>query len=62
MSMSFTDLSDLKSWGTTLIRLGVMWEAVETSPGLFNSTYLDEVDNLITTLGGWGIYTIVDAH
>jgi hypothetical protein len=28
-----------------------MWESVETAPGIYNHTYLDEIDNLITKLG-----------
>jgi len=39
-----------------------MWEAVERQPGVYNMTYLDEVDRLITKLGEAGIYTLVDAH
>jgi hypothetical protein len=45
-----------------MVRLGVMWEAVERSPGIYNMTYLDEIDQLITKLGEAGIYTLVDAH
>jgi endoglycosylceramidase len=45
-----------------LVRLGVMWEAVETAPGVFNDTLLKEVDDLITKLGSYGIYTLVDVH
>jgi hypothetical protein len=39
-----------------------MWEAVETAPGVYNQTYLKEIDQLITKLGESGIYTLVDAH
>ena len=39
-----------------------MWEAVETSPGVYNDTYLKEIDKLITLLGQNGIHTLVDAH
>jgi len=49
-------------WGFNFVRLGVMWEAVETAPGVYNDTYLTEVDTLITKLGKKGIYTLVDAH
>ena len=39
-----------------------MWEAVETSPGVYNTTYLDAVKVLINKLGEKGIYTLVDSH
>jgi aryl-phospho-beta-D-glucosidase BglC (GH1 family) len=29
-------MKNLKSWGLNHVRLGVMWEAVETSPGVYN--------------------------
>lgn len=45
-----------------LVRLGVMWEAVEVSPGVYNETLLTEVNDLITKLGKQGIYTLVDVH
>ena len=45
-----------------MVRLGVMWEAVETHEGVYNLTYLEEIDKLITKLGQHGIYTLIDAH
>jgi endoglycosylceramidase len=60
--MAPSDISDLKRWGMNLVRLGVMWEAVETAPGVYNQTYLDEIEKLINQLGDKGIYTMVDAH
>lgn len=35
------DIPDLVSWGFNHIRLGVIWEAVEIAPGVYNDTYLD---------------------
>jgi endoglycosylceramidase len=61
-SLTDNDIDDLVSWGFNFVRLGVMWEAVETSEGVYNETYLDEVDKLITKLGDKGIYTLVDSH
>ena len=49
-------------WGFNFVRLGVMWEAVEVAPGVYNDTYLDEIELLINKLGQNGIYTLVDAH
>jgi endoglycosylceramidase len=62
MSLSDLDLLNLRDWGTKIIRLGVMWEAVETAPGVYNQTYLNQIDDLINKIGEYGIYTMVDAH
>ena len=45
-----------------LVRLGVIWEAVETAPGVYNQTYLNEIEKLINNLGTQGIYTMIDSH
>jgi len=39
-----------------------MWEAVEREQGKYDFDYLDKVNDLITKLGEYGIYTLVDAH
>ena len=39
-SMNAEDIANLKKWGFTAVRLGVMWPGVEPSPGQFNMTYL----------------------
>lgn len=44
------------------VRLGVMWEAVEREPGVYDHAYLDKVERLINDLGAHGIYTLVDNH
>jgi endoglycosylceramidase len=62
LSMSDLDIKNLLSWGFNFVRLGVLWEAVETSPDTFNDTYLTEMESLINRLGQNGIYTLVDSH
>jgi endoglycosylceramidase len=62
MSMNDQDLEYLKSWGTKIIRLGVMWESVETAPGEYDMVYLDAVENLINRFGDYGMAVIVDNH
>lgn len=56
------DMQDLQTWGFNVIRLGVMWPGVSISNGQFNTTYLQVMNNLVTQLGSYGIYTIVDCH
>jgi endoglycosylceramidase len=30
------DVKDLEDWGMNVVRLGVMWDGVETAPGVYN--------------------------
>jgi len=46
-SLNETDIANLKDWGTNFVRLGVMWEAVERQPGVYDSAYLDQIEALI---------------
>lgn len=62
MSLSSEDIVYLQKWGFNFVRLGVMWQAVETAPGVFDLDYLEKVDAIIRQLGEAGIYTLVDAH
>ena len=62
MSISTEDLEYLRDWGCKIIRLGVMWESVETAPGVYDTNYLDEVDKLINKFGDYGMAVIVDNH
>jgi len=62
MSLSETDIRDMKEWGTTVVRLSVFWEAVEYSKGQYDFTFLKTIDNIIRDLGRSGIYTIIDSH
>lgn len=52
----------MKDWGTKIVRLGVMWESVERSPGVYDMAYLDEMDKLINRFGDYGMAVIVDNH
>ena len=61
-SLADEDIQDLYDWGINEVRLGVMWEAVETAPGVYNETYLDEIEKLINKLGAKDIYTMIDVH
>jgi endoglycosylceramidase len=56
------DIENMVKWGFNFVRLGVMWEAVEKTPGVYDQAYLAKVNDLINSLGNRGIYTMVDAH
>ena len=62
MSLNDKDIDDLVRWGFNIVRLGVIWEAVEVEPGVYNNTYLDKIEKLVNKLGESGIYSIIDSH
>ena len=61
-SVSDVDIALMKKWGFNYVRLGVMWEGYETSKGVYNTQYLQDMNTLINKLGQSGIYTLVDLH
>ena len=62
MSVSTEDLENMRDWGVKLVRLGVLWEAVETAPGVYDHAYLEEVDKLVNRFAEYGIYSMLDNH
>ena len=61
-SLNDEDIASLVKWGMNFVRLGVMWEAVERTEGVYDDAYLAKVETMINKLGEAGIYTLVDAH
>ena len=61
----FTDVSlldHLKEWGMNVIRLVLIWEAIEPEPGRYNEGYIDAMETLVNAAGERGIYVILDMH
>ncbi len=53
----------LKSWGLTLLRFIVTWEAVEhAGPGIYDEAYLDYLHEIIRKSGEYGFQVIIDPH
>jgi hypothetical protein len=53
----------LRSWGLTLLRLLVPWEAVEhAGPGLYDEAYLDYLAALVKQAGTYGLDVFIDPH
>lgn len=40
----------MQDWGVKLVRIGVMWEAVEKQPGHYDYEYLDTIEQIINKL------------
>ncbi len=52
----------LEDEGLDLVRLGVIYSAVEPSPGRFDRSYLDSIASTVSVLARHGIYTLLDFH
>jgi endoglycosylceramidase len=52
----------LESWGTNVIRLSFIWEAIEAVRGQYNESYLQQMDQLIQFASEKNIWVIIDIH
>ena len=52
----------MKAWGFKMVRLGVMWEAVEREPGIFDYEYLEKIDKLVNRFAEYDIHLMLDNH
>lgn len=56
------DAAFLAANGFNVVRLGVIWAGVEPAPGVFDTAYIDSIQQTVQTLANHGIYTILDFH
>jgi endoglycosylceramidase len=56
------DAAFLAENGFNAVRVGVIWSDLEPEPGVFSTTYLNEIEQTVQTLGSHGIYSIIDFH
>lgn len=56
------DFDKLKEWGINCIRLGLIWDGLEPSPGFINKNYLEGIDKFIKLASLKNIYVILDMH
>ncbi|HXO53266.1 MAG TPA: cellulase family glycosylhydrolase, partial [Mycobacterium sp.] len=59
---SADDAAFLAANGFNAVRLGVIWAGVEPKPGVFDTAYIDSIQQTVQTLANHGIYTILDFH
>ena len=57
-----TDAAFLADNGLSAVRVGVLWEELEPSPGVFNDAYLASIEQTVDTLGSHGIVSLLDFH
>jgi endoglycosylceramidase len=52
----------LQDLGFNFMRVYVAWQGVMPSPGVINTTYLDQVEALVALLAAHNIFSILDCH
>src|SRR3954452_11635403 len=48
--------------GLNVVRLGVVYTAVEAQPGVYDDAYLASIAKTVATLGKHGVYSLLDFH
>jgi endoglycosylceramidase len=56
------DAAFLRSIGFNAVRVGVLWQAVEPEPGVYNDGYLKQIAKTVRMLGREGVYSLLDFH
>jgi len=59
---SEADYSQMASWGFNVVRLPVAWSYIEPSPGVYNMTYFQYIDQDIDWARQNGLHVILDMH
>jgi endoglycosylceramidase len=54
--------STLAGYGLDIVRLGVIYSAVEPEPGVFSGAYLNSIAGTVADLARQGIYCLLDFH
>lgn len=62
VGFSDEDAAFLAANGFNVVRLGVIWSAVEPEPGVYNDAYLASIDQTVQMLASHGIYAELDFH
>lgn len=57
-----SDAAFLRSLGFTAVRVGVLWEALEPQPGVYDDAYLNRIAATVDLLRRHGIVSLVDFH
>jgi endoglycosylceramidase len=56
------NIKQMADWGFNTARLGVMWTGVNPERGVFNETYIQTIDDILTKLEAHGIHALIDVH
>ena len=56
------DFAEIAKSGFNVIRLGLIWDAVEPKPGQYNTAYLDWIAQMLDLCAWHQIYVVLDMH
>ena len=56
------DAQFLADNGINVVRLGIDWAALEPEPGVYDTAYLQSIEQTVQTLGNAGVYSLIDLH
>lgn len=59
---SQSDAELIASFGWNSVRLLLSWSLLEPEPGVYDESYLDEIEATVELLEDYGIYAIIDLH
>jgi endoglycosylceramidase len=56
------DASFLRANGFNVVRVGLIWKAIEPQPGVYDDAYLAQIEQTVATLAKRGIVSLLDSH
>ncbi|NLG27289.1 MAG: glycoside hydrolase family 5 protein, partial [Chloroflexi bacterium] len=56
------EIAQFAEWGFNLVRLGVIWDALEPQPGVYDEAYLAQTAALLDACATHGLYAMLDMH
>ena len=56
------DFAHFRAWGFNVVRLGLIWAAVEPQPGVYDETYLDWISSMLDLCEQYGLHAFLDMH
>src|SRR5689334_24422249 len=56
------DAAFLAAHGFNTVRVGIIYKAVEPTPGVYDDAYLQRIQSTVTTLAKHGIFSLLDFH
>jgi endoglycosylceramidase len=57
-----TDYQTMHDWGFNVVRLQIFWSNIETTKGVYNEAYLEQIDRDIGWAKKYGIFVVLDMH